>query len=400
MKDPVRILVAVEAGLDPESVETVLALEPSVQIVSVSESLDGDFDKRAEEAAELLVVACGGYSDRVISYIEGNVKAHPDRPVVVLCDGPMNGFVRRVFEAGADDMVTLPGAESRNGAATAQIVFTIEKAIARRQAPTTTRRTVRGGMICVLGPKGGIGKTLTATNLGVALASEGYQVALVDLDLQFGDAALALGIAPGKTVYDLATSSGTLDAEKLEAYLATHESGLRMLVAPKRPDQATAVGVDFLREVYALMRRMFDYVVVDTPPGFTPEVIASIDSSSDICMIGMLDSLSLKNTRLGLETLDLMGYESDSVMVVLNRADSRVGITREDVTQILGRPPDVLVPSHRDIARHVNAGKAIVSSSRRSEAAKAFLKLAHVYETEGHAAHKPSALRRLVGRKG
>ena len=82
-----------------------------------------------------------------------------------------------------------------------------------------------------------------------------------------------------------------------------------MLLAPTRPDQASAVTVDFLRDVYAALRSMFDYVIVDTPPGFTPEVIASIDSSSDVCMVGMLDSLSLKNTKLGLETLDLMGYD-------------------------------------------------------------------------------------------
>src|SRR5207247_6276924 len=111
--------------------------------------------------------------------------------------------------------------------------------------------------------------------------------------------------------------------------------------APTRPDQASFVTVDLLRDVYATLRTHYDYVIVDTPPGFTPEVIASIDSSSGICMVGMLDSLSLKNMKLGLETLELMGYDSGRVHLVLNRADSQVGISHQEVEAIVGRSPDV-----------------------------------------------------------
>jgi pilus assembly protein CpaE len=120
-------------------------------------------------------------------------------------------------------------------------------------------------------------------------------------------------------------------------------------------------------------------VIVDTPPGFTPEVIAAIDASSDICIVGMLDSLSLKNTKLGLETLELMGYDQSRISLVLNRADTRVGITHEDVEAIIGRPPDVLVPSDRQIPISVNEGTPIVIHDERSDAARAFQKLAERY---------------------
>ena len=137
---------------------------------------------------------------------------------------------------------------------------------------------------------------------------------------------------------------------------------------------------EFLREVYAALRASHEYVIVDTPPGFTPEVIASIDSSSHVCMVGMLDSLSLKNTKLGLETLELMGYDDERMRLVLNRADSRVGITHDDVVSIIGRKPDVLIPSDRDSPRSVNQGTPIVLAKARSDAAKAFRSLAAMYE--------------------
>jgi pilus assembly protein CpaE len=238
-------------------------------------------------------------------------------------------------------------------------------------------------MICILGPKGGTGKTLTTCNLAVSLAERGSRVAIVDLDLQFGDVGLSLGLAPDRTIYDLIKSGGTLDAEKLDGYLLTHESGVRLLSAPIRPDHASAITVPFLRDVYAVLRSSFDVVLVDTPPGFSPEVIATIDSATNICMVGMLDTLSLKNTKLGLETLDLMGFDPARVKLVLNRADSRVGITADDVLAIVGRKPDVTVPSDRDIPRTVNEGTPISMSKPRSEAAGAFRALAQSYAVSG-----------------
>jgi pilus assembly protein CpaE len=305
------------------------------------------------------------------------VKQRPDRPVVVLATGSPNGFVSRVFEAGADDILTLPQAPPDVG-------FALQKAVARKQGAAVGTGVALSPMICVLGPKGGTGKTLTSCNLAVSLAEAGHKVAIVDLDLQFGDVGLALGLAPDKTIYDLAKSGGSLDTEKIEAYLVSHVSGVRVLMAPTRPDHAGVITTEFLREVYVHLRNCNDYLIVDTPPGFTPEVIASIDSSSHVCMVGMLDSLSLKNTKLGLETLAMMGYESDRTRLVLNRADSRVGITRDDVVSIVGRTPDIAVPSDRDIPRSINEGEPIVRAKTKSEAAKAFRSLASMYD--GHPA--------------
>jgi pilus assembly protein CpaE len=278
-----------------------------------------------------------------------------------------------------------------------ELTFALQKAVARKSTPAENGAEV-GAMICVLGPKGGIGKTVTCCNLGISLVEMGKRVVLVDLDLQFGDLALSLGLTPQGTVHDLAIAGGSLDAGKIESYLATHSSGMRVLMAPTRPDQAGSIKIEFLREVYAVLRSTYDYVIVDTPPGFTPEVIGSIDASSDICVVGMLDALSLKNTKLGLETLELMGYEMQRVRLVLNRADSSVGITHNDVLSILGRPPDVLVPSHRDVTRSVNEGIPIVLSHKRAEAAKAFRALAQIYAAQAPGADSRPAKRSLLAR--
>lgn len=368
---PVKALVALDVGVDRASLEAALSHVEDLQVVGFVEGFDQTWQILDETSTDVLVVACLGYSDRAIVLVDGSVKQRPDRPVIIFCQGSSNGFVRRALEAGAEDFLTLPQAPE-------QISFALQKALARRHG-SATPGTSNARMISVLGPKGGTGKTLTSCNLAVALAGAGERVAIVDLDLQFGDIGLSLGLAPEQTVYDLVRSGGSLDAEKLDAYLLTHTSGVRALLAPTRPDQAASVSVEFLRDLYAILRASYDFVIVDTPPGFTPEVIASIDSSTDICMVGTLDALSLKNTKLGLETLDLMGVEPERVRIVLNRADTRVGITKDDVVTVLGRQPDVMVPSDGNIPRFVNEAAAVVTASERSEAARAFRALSEIY---------------------
>jgi pilus assembly protein CpaE len=396
MSDTIRILVTLAEHADRQLVESALEGEPSLEIAGYAEQLD---DWRAfleQPGGDVVVVACYGHDDGVTAMVDYAVKHRPDRPVVVLTEASPNGFLRQAFEAGADDVITLPQSAE-------QVAFTLQKVIARKKGLAVPGKAT-APVVAVLGPKGGTGKTLIATNLAVALAQRDANVVLVDLDLQFGDIGLALGLSPERTMYDLMKAGPPFDHEKLDRHLIKHSSGVKVLIAPTRPDQASAVSIDYLRDIYASLRTMCDVVIVDTPPGFTPEVIATIDVSSEICMVGMLDSLSLKNTKLGLETLDLMGYNTDHVTLVLNRADSRVGITPDDVSTIVGRGPDVSIPSDREIPRSVNEGTPIVAARPQSGAAKAFRALADRYAKIPAPKPEPlqgapSGVRALIGRR-
>jgi pilus assembly protein CpaE len=366
----IRTLVAVDSDVDARTVEHAFSAGSSVHVTGVVEGLDRSWSVLEESSPDLLLVACAGYSERALYLIEAASKQRPERPVVVLFYGVPDGFLHRAFEMGADDLLTMP-------ASTEDLEFALRKVMARR------RGSIAGGttnpMICIVGPKGGTGKTLAACNLAVALAQKGSRSIIVDLDLQFGDVGIAMGLSPDRTIYDLARTGGSLDPDKAEDFLTNHASGARALLAPSRPDQAGTVTVEFLRELYAVLRARHDFVIVDTPPGFTPEVIASIDLASDLLVVGMLDALSLKDTKLGLETLSLMGVSTERIRLILNRADSSVGISRGEAETILGRTPDAFVPSDRQIPRATTDGQPIVVASGRSEAARAFHGLADLY---------------------
>jgi pilus assembly protein CpaE len=391
---PLTIQIVLEDGIDPEPIEQ--ALPPGTQARTQRLLEIGPNALASGAAHDVLIVGAAGHSNGVLGLVEAASRQRPDRPIVVLHTGSPNGFMEQAFAAGADDLITLPLPH-------AQLAFALEKAMARRRgsAPVSGAAT----MISVLGPKGGTGKTLTTCNLATALAAGGARPVVVDLDLQFGDVGLALGLRPERTIYDLATAGGSLDGDKVEAFLAEAPSGVHALLAPLRPDQASAIDIAFLRAVFELLRARYDFVIVDTPPAFTPEVIAAIDASSQLCVVGMLDALSLKDTKIGLETLAQMGHDPAAVTLVLNRADTNVGIAQADVERLLGRKPDVLVPSDRAIPRAITDGRTITEAEPRSGAAKAFRALSEHYVrmaavAAGEAPAEANGRRRGLLRKG
>jgi pilus assembly protein CpaE len=372
MSDPtVRTLVAVDGNVDSMLVERVLA-DPRVAVVAVG---DPSMGWPGRENAEALLIVCRDESEAALELVRRAQVTYPGRPVVVVCEGSPNGFLRKAFRAGAEDVVQMTASQTA-----IDTYLALAKAVARRDSEAVA--TAHGRVITVLGPKGGTGKTLVSTNLAVALSAGDGRAIGVDLDLQFGDVGLAMGVRPERTMYDLALSGGTPDAAKLDGYLAEHSSGAAALLAPTRPDQATAVTPDRIREILRVLRTAVPFVVVDTPPALSPEVIAALDESTDVCVVTMLDAPSLKNTKIALETLQLMGVTTP-IRIVLNRSDSNVGITHTDVVRILGRAPDILIPSSRDVVRSVNAGEPIVlDTGRRNEPGKAMRALAGLFLNE------------------
>lgn len=394
----IRTSVAVEADADRQAIQDACFASPTIALTSVMGAGPGTLEALAAQHDDALLVTCAEPSAEILDLVRGALVQRPGRPVVVAYRGEPNGFARRALEAGADDLVALPAEGGSAQALGAQIAFALEKAVVRRGTPTAPGGTAdplvapgvpaAARITTILGPKGGIGKTVTACNLAVALAKAGRRVVLVDLDLQFGDVGLAMGLAPERTIYDLATAGGSLDADKLDAYLAHHASWARVLPAPTRPDQAGVISPDFLQELFSVLRTCTDHVVVDTPAGFPPEVIAAIDAADDLCVVGSMDALAMKNAKLALETLALMEVPDERIRVVLNRADTRLGLSLDDVHTILGRHADVLVPSSREVVRSINEAVPI-ASSLRGDVAKAFHALAALYVPAGAGAPAP-----------
>ena len=231
-------------------------------------------------------------------------------------------------------------------------------------------------VITVFSSKGGCGKSFVASNLAVALAQRtGEKVAMVDLDLQFGDLAIMLQLFPARTIFDAAQNLERLDAEALQGYLTPHRSNVFLLAAPLEPGLSETISADAVAKIIRLLKDTFKYVVIDSPPSFTDHVLAALDESDECVLMTSMDVPSIKNMKLSLQTLQLLGFGRDRIRLVLNRADSRVGLTVQAVEKTLGTNVDVSIPSSRDVSVSINRGSPLIIDNPKSPVVSSILRM-------------------------
>jgi pilus assembly protein CpaE len=222
-----------------------------------------------------------------------------------------------------------------------------------------------GRVITVFSAKGGVGKTTVSTNVAGELASDGSRVLLVDLDLAFGDVAICLGISPERSMSDIVAMSGHLDEQGLDSVVVSHNSGVEVVCAPSSPADADHIPAATVTELLHVAKGLYDYIVVDTPPAFDEHVLAAFDMSDVSILLATLDVPAVKNLRLTLDTLDLLGHPRESWVVVLNRANSKVGLTIDDVATALHRPIAVQIASSVSVPAAANRGVLLVLDDPR-----------------------------------
>jgi pilus assembly protein CpaE len=268
----------------------------------------------------------------------------------------------------ADDLTSLDEACRRSREISSQI-------LARAHDGEQPAR--RGRVMTVFSAKGGCGKTTVATNLASALAvDKRVRVCLVDLDLAFGDVAITMQLLPERTLADAQVMEHHVDEVGVRSLVTPHSSGLDTILAPLEPGKAESLSPTLTTELLHELKRSYDYVIVDTPPAFNEQVLAAFDASDVFILLATLDIPALKNLKLTLEMLEMLGYPRDNWNVVLNRSDAKVGLNVSDVEQLIKAPITVAIPSSRDVPATINRGVPIVTDQPGHAVSTAIKRLA------------------------
>jgi pilus assembly protein CpaE len=298
------------------------------------------------------------------------IREYTQAPIVLLASGEASALLEEALEADVADVLLLPQL-------TENVVFAIRKASHSGRRGEKSRSRGKGRVVTVFSPKGGTGKTVMATNLSASLAKHvNKRTLLLDLDLQFGDAAIMLGIEPEKTIQDLVTAPGELDTEKLAGYTSRHSSGLDVLPAPIRPEDAELVTEAKLARLMEVAKESYDVIVVDTSPFFHGPMLATLDQTDDLLLLCGLDVPTIKNVRLSLQTLQLLSFPPERVRIVLNRANSNVGMKKGEVEAALESKVRYEVPSDRVVPLAVNRSNPAVLSDPKSDFGRALREMA------------------------
>lgn len=265
------------------------------------------------------------------------------------------------------------------------------------------KKLKRGEMIAVVSAKGGVGRTLLSVNLAVALCKKNIQISILDGDFQFGDVSLAMDLHATFTIKDVVEEIERLDEYSLASYLSHHDSGVKVLAAPDRPEFADLVTDGFMHQIVDLMLASHDYVVVDTGVGLQERTLAIIEKADQLLIITNLEMATLKNTKLMLETLDKLGLRGKA-RVVINRSTMESVIQATDVPDILGEEEPIYIPNDFGIAsQSLNIGIPFVINQGKTELAKAVFKMAEQISTRREIAlirpKAPSLFSKLFSRK-
>ena len=238
----------------------------------------------------------------------------------------------------------------------------------------------RSKVIVVVSPKGGAGKTAVSSNLAVALAQRHPgRVVAVDLDVQFGDLGLAMSVEAERTLAQLVRGN-QVDATTLKLHLTAGPNGLFVLAGAGDPVEADSIGHAHVSEVLPMLAQNFDFVIVDTPAGLDELTLAALECATDLLMVSSLDVTSIRSLRKALDTFDHLGLSAER-RLILNRADSKVGLDPSDAEDVIGMKIACSIPSSRDIPLSLNLGKPVVISEPRSAVARQLQELSQLYST-------------------
>jgi MinD-like ATPase involved in chromosome partitioning or flagellar assembly len=281
-------------------------------------------------------------------------------------------LLSRALQSGVRDVV--PVGDDAAMAAACRRSYEVSR---RMLAPSTDEESTPGQIITVFAAKGGVGKTSVAINLGVSLAKLGAgRVCVVDLDLAFGDVAISVQLDPLRTIVDALPMAGHLDESGAASLLTRYQPGLDMLLAPVTPGDAEKIPPRLVGELLAVLRGMYDYVVVDTPAQFSEHVLTAMDVSSHLVLLTTPDVPALKNLRVTLDMLDMLSYPRQIRSVMVNRADSKVGLSLEHVRKVVRSDIAAHIPSSRAVPISVNKGVPITLDSPGHPVSQALTKFA------------------------
>jgi len=347
-----NITVVGEAGFGAVAYTWASQLQPDIALVAVEEPVA-----------------------RALQTVEALALGQPRWPVIVISSKTDRESMRKAMRAGADDYVSRSAVAEELRSAIVSLARREREAVGAAGGDRGAMHRT-GTIVSVFGSKGGIGKTTLATNLSAGIALESRtRVALVDLDLQFGDVALVMDIRPEKTISDMVESLDKLDADLVEALLATHTTGVRVLPAPLHIDGSEAITGEHVQRILDTLSAAYDYVILDTANNLNETVLAALDMSTLILLVTTPEVPCIKRTKSVLELMKHWQYSDDKVKLVVNKANRRADASPEDIASVLEYPAFWQLPFDQTADAVFRTGGLFVQTKPKANISRSILEL-------------------------
>lgn len=386
-REPISVLLVDDIPETRENIKKLLAFEEQEFKVVGSVGTGREAVKYAMEMRPDIVIMDINMPDMDgITATNEITKALPTAAVIMMSVQNDADYLRKAMQAGARNFLTKP-IDPDELYGTIRAVYKSYEPIRRQQRamqdmPLDIRQTAKqtdtdhevraGHIVVVYSPQGGAGCTTIATNLASGLMKKGIRVLLVDADLQFGDVGVFLKIQSQSTLLDLVNKVEDPDVDFFDSVVSTHESGMKVLLGPTRPEfaeeiesQPTAVA-----RILEKIANHYDFIIVDTSRHLDETLLSLTDIATKVILVATPTLASVKNARFVLDLFDKLEYMPEKTVFVLNRTEDerardRVTIPSEMIEKHLKRPIAARIPTNESvILRAVNRGVPVVASDR------------------------------------
>jgi len=392
MADQIRVLVVDDIPETRDHLTKLLSFESDIDVVGAAASGREALEMATKLNPDVVLMDINMPDMDGIAATEQLSATVPSAAVVMMSVQGEADYLRRSMLAGAREFLVKPFSSDELTASIRQVHARERDKASRIAATSPLVRPAGGGggagadgsdelgqVVAVFSPKGGVGRTTVAVNLAVAAATElGKKVVIVDGSFQFGDVGVLLNLNPrSKSIADLVPELEAGDLDSLDTFVITHSSGVKALLAPPSPEMAELVTPAGIKRIIEALRIDHDLVVVDCTAFFNDTTLAILDVADIILTMLSLEITSIKNMRLFLEVAEQLGYEAGKVRLILNRADSALGIRVADVEHSIGRKVDeTIVSDGRSVVYALNRGVPFFLSNREAQVSQDILRLA------------------------
>jgi pilus assembly protein CpaE len=384
----IRVLIVDDIAETRENIRKLLQFESDVVVVGAARTGIEAIEMARETEPDVVIMDINMPDMDGITATEGLVRDVPFAQIVMLSVNNDADYVRRAMRAGARDFLAKPpSADELISTIRTLSVFAHEQKVKLSQSlPSVVAQGPGGGhtgslrpegkIMVVYSAKGGVGCSMLATNIAVGLDTADTPTVLVDAALQFGDVAVSLNLQAKNSFIDLASRAEELDAEFVDEVLLRHNTGLRVLAAPPRPEVADEVTAGQVRNVIQFLKQNFAYVIVDTSSNMDDITLAVLDVADLLITIATPEIPSIKDTRLLFDLLGVLEFPKERIFFVLNKTDKRSGISSDAVSENLKCTVDAEIPlDERAITTSINRGSPLLLSDKGQPAAKSIFSI-------------------------
>lgn len=368
------------ADSETERLEITEMLKNIDYIHLAGDSIDETKTLESLERSQVDMLLMGsGMNGSRYAFAEKVSKQFPNTSIIMVEEELLEETMHNALFAGAKDVLIKPIDPEKLMNSIYRIHQLQERTVVTKTEAhqKKIRKSELGQVYTVFSTKGGVGKTFVSINLAASLAKNPEKrVVLVDLDLDFGNAALALNLYPKFTITDVIDDIRHMDSDLIESYLIPHESGIKVLPANLQPNMNDFINAEHIHVILESLRESFDYVVVDMPGRFVETIMPALALADQLLVITTPELSAVRNIKVLLVTLKDLNFPQSKIRIVLNKEDLRGEIKKNDVETTLNKKVDAAIGlDYRRVLSSLNRGVPLVYEYPKNTLSKNFEKM-------------------------